>query len=155
MQPDIQYVCYRYEGTAALQPQVVNAPVKVQNNAHPAIRRKKRKVLRINMVPVLAVLLTAVMLVCITVSMVRVKGMQAQEELLQQYIVSMEEENVTLQEQYRQGYDLEDIRQKALAMGMVPAEQVEQITIQVQIPQDAQEQTVWDRIGIFLAGLFA
>ena len=155
MQPDIQYVCYRYEGSSALQVQTAGTPAKVQKNTHPAVRRKKRKVLKVNLASVLAVALVVLIAVSVTVSAVRMENMRTQEQLLEQYIVSLEEENVILQAQYREGYDLEDIRQKALAMGMVPKDQVEQITIQVQIPQVEQEKTVWDQIGIFLAGLFA
>lgn len=154
MQTEIQYVCYRYDGTSALQP-VAQTNAVARRDTHSVARPRKQKAKRINMVSVLAVVMMIVMLASIVVTLVRMDAMRTEEQLLQNYIVDLEADNVTLQEQYRAGYDLEDIRQKALAMGMVPKDQVEQIILPVQLPQQEQEQTVWDQIGIFLAGLFA
>ena len=60
--------------------------------------------------------------------------------------------------EYREGYDLEEIREIALAMGMVPMEQLE--TVQISVPvveaeEQAQEPSGWEAFCTFLAGLFA
>ena len=62
--------------------------------------------------------------------------------------------NAELERTYRDGYDLEDIRDKALALGMVPVEEVPSRTITVTISQPKPERTLWDDIVWFFGGLF-
>ena len=50
--------------------------------------------------------------------------------------------------------DLEDIRDKALALGMVPVEEVPSRTITVTRSQPKPERTLWDDIVWFFGGLF-
>ena len=59
-----------------------------------------------------------------------------------------------LERTYRDGYDLEDIRDKALALGMVPVEEVPSRTITVTRSQPKPERTLWDDIVWFFGGLF-
>ena len=52
--------------------------------------------------------------------------------------------------------DLEDIRDIAGALGMIPAQDAPQIEIDVPQPQQEQTQlSFWESIATFLAGLFA
>jgi hypothetical protein len=65
---------------------------------------------------------------------------------------------MALQNKYDSSYDLEEIREIALAMGMVPMEQLE--TVQISVPvveaeEQAQEPSGWEAFCTFLAGLFA
>jgi hypothetical protein len=72
------------------------------------------------------------------------------------YVTALELENAQLEQIYRDGYDLDEIRDFADANGMVPAEDAPQIQIQVQPPQQEQPQlSWWDSLTTFLAGLFA
>ena len=52
--------------------------------------------------------------------------------------------------------DAEIIR-RAEALGMVPKEQIESVSIQVKIPEPQVEVkvSIWDQLGTFLTGLFA
>ena len=53
------------------------------------------------------------------------------------------------------GYDLDDIRTKALAIGMIPIEQAETIPISAELPQKEPEPSLWEEIVWFFEGLFA
>ena len=70
------------------------------------------------------------------------------------YVQTLRQENAVLQEAYDANCDLESVRQTAQALGMVPVEQVKQVTIRVQTPEPAQP-SGWEQIRLFLAGLFA
>ena len=50
---------------------------------------------------------------------------------------------------------LEKIREKALAVGMVPVEENPPVTIRVNVPQPEPEPSAWDDFIWFLKGLFA
>ena len=68
----------------------------------------------------------------------------------------LQAENEALAAQYAAGYDLEAVEQMALALGMVPKEQVEQVSISVSVPQEiVEEPGLWERIYTFLTGLLA
>ena len=65
-------------------------------------------------------------------------------------------QNQELEETYRSGYDLEEIERKALALGLVPVEQVQHIRMQVELPaQKVEEPSFWEEMTAFFAGIFA
>ena len=47
------------------------------------------------------------------------------------------------------------IKQTALALGMVPSQEVPQTQIEVILPEVEEEPTTWENIGTFLTNLFA
>jgi hypothetical protein len=82
--------------------------------------------------------------------------LQAQNRQMADYVTSLEPEKAQLEQMYRDGYDLDEIRQFAEANGMVPAEKAPQIQIEVELPKQEQTQlSFWESITTFLAGLFA
>ena len=78
----------------------------------------------------------------------------AQYEQMSNYVSRLNQNNAKLERTYRDGYDLEDIRDKALALGMVPVEEVPSRTITVTRSQPKPERTLWDDIVWFFGGLF-
>lgn len=155
LQPDILYVPYCYDGTAARKVQPRRAPVQQAKRPQVNRRRRKKTVVRIDPVAVLATAVACVMLICMAVGMVRLNNVDAETAQYETYLNYLHEENAVLQEQYHESYDAEDVRQKALAMGMVPKEQIPEVVIQVQTPTQEEEVGFWEQIGTFLAGLFA
>ena len=63
--------------------------------------------------------------------------------------------NVQRQQEYASLYDLADIEEKALALGMIPAEQAEVVTIAPFVQEEIVEAPWWENISWFLKGLFA
>jgi hypothetical protein len=70
-------------------------------------------------------------------------------------VTQLQQENVQLRTEYEAGYDLDEIRQLATAMGMVPAEQAERVQVHVNVPVEEEEPTAWENFCMFLTGLFA
>lgn len=155
LQPDILYVPYCYDGTAARKAEPRRAPVQQVQRTQVNRRRRKKTVVRIDPVAVLATAVACIMLVCMAVGMMRLSEVDEKTAQYETYLNQLQTENVVLQEQYHANYDTEDVRQKALAMGMVPREQIPQVTLQVEAPAQEENPGFWEQVGTFLAGLFA
>lgn len=154
-QPDIQYVQFSFDGTAARKLETsrteARQPQRVQNRR----RQRKRKIIRLDPLALCAMVTAGVMLIVMAVGMLRLGSINQDAAKMEAYVSKLQTEQTQLQSEYRDSFDQEEIRQKALAMGLVPRQTGEQITISVQVPPVQEEQTVWDQIGTFLAGLFA
>ncbi len=154
MQPDIQYISYYMDGTAAkkMEQQVMR---KVQA-PKPKSRKVRRRVVKVDPVALASILLAVVMFACLTVGFSYYQGCLDKNAQMGQYIEALQQENVQLQKTYDEGYDLEEIRQIAQAIGMVPRDCVENIRIDVQVPiTQEQEMSFWEAATTFLASLFA
>ena len=152
-QPQVQYINFYTAGSAAYryeEPIPKKAEVKL-----PKPRRKKRIILRVDPVAVIGICMAVVML-CMMISGV-CDLVQARQEKAQMaaYVQQLQQENAQLQAEYEQGYDLDEIYEIAITMGMIPAEQAEHITVSVTHMEAEQEPSGWENFCIFLAGLFA
>ena len=157
-QPDIQYVRYYTSGSAArkieLQPEK-----KKKNNVtlpqRPRIQRQKRTVIPVDPISDLAVLVAGFMLIAMVAGMLRLGAVNAEVETMDGYVAQLQQENAALRQEYESGYDLKDVEQKALEMGLVPIEQVEHVTIEVIEPVEEAEPTFWEKAAAFFGELFA
>ena len=93
-----------------------------------------------------------VLLVVGTVQYVRVCG---QYQAMMDYVVTVQNENVELKQTYRDGYDLAQIEEEALALGMIPAAEAEVVKVRVTVPQREPEMTFWEEFRWLCEGLFA
>ena len=154
LQAEVQYVQYPVNGTAAWKVERNTQ----RNNAAPvyARRRAERKVIAVDPVALCGIVLAAVMLIAMVAGLVEYRQSLHQAAQMSQYVQQLEQENVQLQQTYKDGYDPEEIMQIALEAGMVPAENMERVRIVMQQPQ--QEDThmsFWDTVTTFLTGIFA
>ena len=155
LQPDIQYVPIRYvDGSTARK---LDQPVyKTSAAPRPRRRKAKRIVIAIDPVAIVGLLVAMVVLVAMVSGFVQYAVLQEQNRQMTDYVTALELEKAQLEQTYREGYDLDEIRDFAEANGMVPADQAPQIQIEVQLPSQQQEQlSFWESITTFLAGLFA
>ncbi len=155
-QPDIQYVRYYTAGSAARKLEPEKRPAK--NGAKlPQIRRRvvKRRVIRIDPISVCAVFVATVMLISMAVGMLRLGDLTDQANQMEDYAATLSAENAALHNEYHAGYDLKDVEQKALDMGFVPEDQLQHITVKVEVPQPEPELTAWQEFCLFVTELFA
>ena len=151
----VQYIRYYTDGSAArkLAPAV---PKRQEEMPLPRERQVKRKVLYIDPLPTVALLLAGLMLVLMVVGYVQLIHARAEITAMEAYVEQLSEKNAELSAQYQEGYDLDRVRQTALALDMVPVQQVHTITIEMPAEPSAPEQvTLWQQLGTFLASLFA
>lgn len=149
---DIQYVQFYVDGSAArkLEKQ------QTKHAATPRSRKVKRKVVVLDPIAIVGAVAALCMLVFLLVGIVQYRTTQEQNRQMSQYIQQLEQENAQLQQIYEDGYDLDQIRDIADALGMIPSADATQVEIQVQIPQEETEtMSLWESFTTFLAGLFA
>lgn len=156
MQPDIQYVPFCYvDGSAARK--VQRRPVKKTATASaPKQRRAKRKVIAVDPVAIGGIVIAVVMLVMLLAGFAEYTAMQEKTLQMRDYVTSLELQNAQLQQTLDSNINMDYVEEVADALGMVPAGQANQISIEVQLPtQETAQLTLWESITTFLAGLFA
>lgn len=151
-QVDVRYVQFYTKGNAACKV----APVAPLPTAKlPRVKKQKRIVLRIDPVAVAGIVMAAFMLVLMTVGVIELHNARQNVVTLENQVDTLWQEHRQLNAAYEDGYDIADIEKTALALGMVPREEVTQIVMQVpEVPQE-EEPDAWERIYTFLTGLFA
>lgn len=152
--PKIQYIGQFYVPGSEAQ---VLAPKKKKKKAKtklPIAKQEQVKAIYIDPVALIGITVAVVMLAVMVVGALQLRGDWAQYEQMSNYVSQLNRDNAELEHTYRDGYDLEDIRDKALALGMVPVEEVPSRTITVTISQPKPERTLWDDIVWFFGGLF-
>ena len=153
-QPDIQYIRFTTDGSAARKAEFL-APLKTIRL--PKVKKQKQKRITVHIDPFAfaGIVMAMVMLLLMVVGVVRLNAAQEQLTMMSGYVETLNAENIQLRTTFEEGCDLEQIERTALALGYVPQEQVEHITIQVSAPVVEQEQSGWERLYTFLVGLFA
>lgn len=152
--PEIQYIRYYTDGTAARKPEPQQLPRK-QKKPLPQKKRRPRYVLKVQPLAVLGIVLSVVLL-CMMAGGIS-DYLDARQELqqMQEYVYNRRLAVSELRETYEEGIDLEEIRRAALALGMVPEEQVPHMTISVPKPQAEEDGGFMMEMTAFLTGLIA
>lgn len=154
---DIRYICYYTDGSAARQLEV-KSPVRKKVQP-PKARPLKKIVVRIDPVAVGGIVISAILLIAMLVGSFQLYALRQQAQQMRQYANYLSEQNASLSAAYESGYDLKAVEKSALALGMIPADQVKNITISVAEPvtpvQVQQESDMWERMSAFFVDLFA
>ena len=156
-QPNVQYVHAYAHGSAArkLEPQPKKKNKVQLPQPKVKVRRDKRKVIHLDPLSICAIGAAGLLLVAMAVGMSHLGITNAQAKQLEGYIAQLQEENAKLQETYKSGYDLKQIEERAMDLGMIPADDAQHVIIDVEIPDQNPEPTLWENIGLFLKELFA
>lgn len=152
-QPDVRYINYYVSGSLAYQPEK-----KTRRKASaqlPKVKKQQKLMIPVDPVAVGGIVIAFVLMIAMIVSLVSWNQARREAAVLNEYVTSLQKENGTLQDTYTSGYDLEEIRQIALNMGLVPQEQVEHIQMQVVVPQAEEELTGLAAVWAFILGMFA
>ena len=151
-QPDVQYIRFYTDGSAARKVAPV-APLKTMKL--PKIRKHKKITLHIDPIAIGGIAMAAVMLILMLVGVAQLASAKKELQTMQSYVQTLQQDNVSLEATYEQGYDLKAVEQTALALGLVPKEEVRHVTIRVPRPQVEEEPGAWEQFYTFLTGLFA
>ena len=153
--PDIQYVTQFY--TYGSEAKVLELkPAKKKKKAVLPVARPTQKI-QIQVDPVAwgGILIALVMVVLMAVSVHSYLNVCNEYRSMTNQVITLQNINVEKQQEYEKLYDLNDIEQKALALGMIPAEEAEVVTIAPVIPEPEMETPWWENISWFMKGLFA
>lgn len=149
---DIQYIQFYTDGSAAKKVAPV-APLKTIRL--PKIQIKKKLVLHIDPVALCGILMAGIMFVLMTVGVFQLRAARQEAKIMSDYVQTLQQENVELYTTLSDGYDIQQVRQTALALGMVPKEQVRHVSIDLPEMPVEEESGSWEQFYIFLTGLFA
>lgn len=104
---------------------------------------------------IFSILLAAALLVTMAVGVLRLYGDLRSYTVMADYVDELAQENTRLRETYREGLDLNEVENRAKALGLVSVDEVEKRTIRLTVPAPQPEETLWDDIQWFFRGLFA
>ena len=153
--PKIQYVGQFYiHGSEARQLELQEKKKHAKSKL-PLERLRKVEVIYLDPVAIFGIVTALVLLAVMTVGVLQIRDDWTDYQTMSNYVSRLNSENAELKADYRSQYDLEDIRVKAQALGMVPKSQLEVRTVYVTIPQPEPERTWLEEIQWFLSGLFA
>ena len=153
--PKIQYVGQFYiHGSEARQLELQEKKKRAKSKL-PLERLRKVEVVYLDPVAIFGIVTALVMLTVMILGVLQIRDDWEEYRVMSNYVSRLNSENAQLQADYRSQYDLEDIRVKAQALGMVPKSELEVRTVYVTIPQPEPEMTWLEEIQWFLSGLFA
>ena len=153
--PKIQYVGQFYiHGREARQLELQEKKKHAKSKL-PLERLRKVEVIYLDPVAIFGIVTALVLLAVMTVGVLQIRDDWKDYQTMSNYVSRLNSENAELKADYRSQYDLEDIRVKAEALGMVPKSQLEVRTVYVTIPKPEPERTRLEAIRWFLSGLFA
>ena len=101
------------------------------------------------------IMVALALLVALVIGSVQYVQTYRQYRAMMDYVVTEQNLNVELRETYESQIDLVAIREQALALGMIPREEVPVITIKTELPQREPEMTYWEDFVWLCKGLFA
>ncbi|MBE6975795.1 MAG: hypothetical protein E7439_01175 [Ruminococcaceae bacterium] len=149
---EVRYINAYVSGTAAT---MVERKARKKATLMPKFRAEKKIVIAFDPVAVFGIVVATVMAVMLLVGFMTLNQVNEEARQMESYVTSLQNENISLQDTYDSGYDLEQVRQIALTMGMVSVDEVPHVTIDVPMPEPEVEPTAWETFCMFLTGLFA
>ena len=153
MQPEVRYINAYVSGNVAVQPEKM--PQKKSSARLPKARKQQKWLIHVDLVAVGGIMAAFVLSIMLIVGLVQMNQAQREASMFKEYALSLKQDNAEMRHTYASGYDLEEVRDIAITMGMVPVEQVEHVTMQVVTPQVEQEPTAWESFWAFFLGMFA
>lgn len=153
--PKIQYVGQFYvHGSEARQLELQERKKHARSKL-PMERLRKVEVVYLDPVAIFGITVALVMLAVMVLGAVQIRNDWKDYQTMSGYVSRLNNENAKLKEEYRSHYDLEDVRVKAEALGMIPRNELEVKTVYVTIPERSPEMTWLEEVQWFVNGLFA
>ena len=153
--PKIQYVGQFYvHGSEARQMQLQEEKRQAKTKL-PLARIKAIEKIYVDPVALVGIAVAVMMLFTMVLGAIQLKRDWDQYEQVAAYVSELKKENARMNHLYRSSYDLEDIKTKAVSMGMVPKSELQTMAVTVTIPAPEVEPTRMEEIKFFLEGLFA
>ena len=153
--PKIQYVGQFYVHGSEARQLELQARKKQAKSKLPMERLRKVEVVYLDPVAIFGITVALVMLAVMILGVLQIRDDWEDYRIMSGYVSRLNSENAKLKEEYRSQYDLEDVRLKAEALGMVPRSELEVKTVYVTIPEPEPEMTWLEEVQWFLNGLLA
>ena len=152
--PKIQYIGQFYVHGSEARALALEEERK-QARARRLARLQQVELIYVDPVAVVSIVVSFVMLATMLTGALALREDWAAYEEMAAYVSYLNKENAKLEKEYREGYDLADIESKALALGLVPSEQLENRTVTVTMPVKEPQLSRVDQIRQFFEDMFA
>ena len=153
--PKIQYVGQFYvHGSEARKLQVQQEQRKAKTKL-PLAKIQAIEKIYVDPVALAGIAVAVLMLVTMVLGAVQLKKDWDQYEQVSAYVSELKKENARKSHLYRSSYDLEDIKTKAVSMGLVPKSELQTMSVTVTVPEPEPVPTRMEELRFFLEGLFA
>lgn len=153
--PEIQYIGQFYvHGSEAKELARKNEQKKAKTEL-PLHRFERVRKVHVDVLAISSILMAAVLMITMVAGVQSLQTAWQELHVAQEYVYELEGRNATLAAAYRSGYNLEEIRSAATALGMIPAAEAQVMSLKVTVPEIQPEPTLLDDIVWFLEGLFA
>ena len=153
--PDIEYVnkYYVHGSEAKIIEFKPSAPT--PKTSLPKPLKEKKLTILVDPVALFGLVVAVIMMVVMAVGLVDYRAACMEHAAMESYVTELRDENLLAKHNYRKSYDLDKVRETALALGMVPASEIQTFRIHSEIPEPQQENTWWDDLKWQLSMLFA
>ncbi len=153
--PTIQYVGQFYVHGSEARQLAPEPKRKRPKTTLPMVPAEKIQQISIDPVAIVGLVVAVVMLVTLAAGTMALQNAWQEYEAMEHYVVELRRENARLAMEYRESYDLEEIRTRAHTMGLIPRAEAQVMTVAVSVPEMETEPTAWENMVWFLKGLFA
>lgn len=153
--PDIQYVTQFYSYGSEAKVLELKPAQKKRKFTLPMAKPQQKICIQVDPVAWAGILIAVAMVILLAISVNSYLDVCADYTVMNNHVIELQNFNVEKQQEYAGMYDADDIRQKALALGMIPMEEAKVIFISPVIPQPEPEESWYENISWFLSGLFA
>lgn len=152
--PEIQYVGQFYVyGSEARQ--LEQKKQRKPKTKLPLVRVRKVEKISVDPVALGGIVVAVVLLVVMAVGSLQLYRDWTDYNQMSTYVSQLKKENAQLTRTYRAGYDLEEVRKRSAALGLVPESEAKTMIIAITAPAEQPEPTFWEEVTGFLKGLFA
>lgn len=121
----------------------------------PMARLQQMERVYVDPVAIVGIAVAVFMLVVLVMGAMQLKEDWAQYDRMSDYVSQLKKDNADLRQDYHESYDIEDIKTKAVALGLVPKTEIQTRKVTVTIPEPEPAVRKVDEIRWFLEGLFA
>lgn len=152
--PEIQYVGQFYiHGSEAKKLEPKKEPRKAKTRL-PLERLRKIEKVYLDPVAICAITVSLVMVAAMAVGALRLREDWKQYRAVSSYVSELNRENFRLTRKFQASYDLEDIRAKALGLGLIPEDEAAVRFVTVTVPEPEPESSWLDELKWFWNGLW-
>ena len=153
-QLDVRYVNFYTAGSGALKVAPV-IPLESLELPRRAKKKAKKLVLYVDPVAVAGIVMATVMTILLVVGFVQLSNARQEEIAMAAYVDSLQQQNQELVAEFEAGYDLNQVEEVAVALGMVPQEQLQKITVKTAESAETPELSRWNNFWTSFVDLFA
>ena len=153
--PKIQYVGQFYVHGSEARALQLEEERKKAKARRPLARLQQVELIYVDPVAVVSIVVAFVMLATMITGALALKADWEEYEQMSTYVSFLNKQNARLEKEYREGYDLADIESKALALGLVPRDQLTNRTVTVTMPVEEPQPSRVDQIRQYFEDMFA